>query len=58
MTQEGIKSQEKLESLQKDLVEDKKLLEKAQQDSADLEVAINEKDRLAGKFFIFYFYFS
>ena len=55
MTQEGIKSQEKLESLQKGLQEDKKLLERAQQDSADLEVAINEKDRLACKFLILFF---
>ena len=54
LTQEGIKSQEKLESLQKGLLEDKKLLERTQQDSADLEVAINEKERLAGKFLIYF----
>ena len=53
LTQEGIKSQDKLERLLKELTEDKKSLEKAQQESADLEAEIGEKDRLAGKIFTF-----
>ena len=53
LTQEGIKSQDKLERLLKELTEDKKSLEKAQQESADLEAEIGEKDCLAGKIFTF-----
>jgi len=49
LTLEGIKSQEKLERLLKELAEDKKSLEKAEQESAELEAEIGEKDRLAGK---------
>ena len=55
MTQEGINSQGKLERLLKELAEDKKSLEKAQQESVDLEAEIGEKDRLAGKVFSFSF---
>lgn len=47
MTQEGVESQEKLESLLKGLAEDGKLLEEAQQQNVDLEKEINEKERLA-----------
>jgi len=39
--------------LLKELAEDKKSLEKAQQESADLEAEISEKDRLAGKVLTF-----
>ena len=49
LTQEGVESQEKLEYLLKELTEDKKLLEKAEQESNDLDTEINEQDRLAGK---------
>jgi len=35
--------------LLKELAEDKKSLEKAEQESAELEAEIGEKDRLAGK---------
>ena len=51
LTREGIKSQEKLERLLKELKEDKKSLEKAQQESAELQAEIGEKDRLAGEVF-------
>ena len=37
----------------KELAEDKKTLEKAQQESADMEAEIAEKDRLAGNVFSF-----
>ena len=55
LTQEGVKSQEKLESLLKELAEDKKSLEKAEQESNDLDTEISEKDRQAGKAFKFSF---
>ncbi|XP_022785285.1 cingulin-like [Stylophora pistillata] len=47
LTQEGVESQEKLESLLKGLAEDGKLLEEAQQQNVDLEKEINDKERLA-----------
>ena len=51
LTQEGVESQGKLESLLTELAEEKKLLEKAGKESADLEAEISEKDHLAGKGF-------
>ena len=52
LTQQGVESQEKLESLLKELAEDGKLLEEAQKQNADLEVEINEKERLNGTIFV------
>lgn len=49
LTQEGVESQGKLESLLKEIAEDKKLLEEAEQESKDLDAEISEKDREAGK---------
>lgn len=53
MTQEGIESQGKLELLLKELAEDKKLMEKAQQGSAELEAEISEKEYHAGKVLVY-----
>lgn len=52
LTQQGVESQEKLESMLKELAEDGKLLEEAQKQNADLEVEINEKERLNGTIFV------
>ena len=54
LTQEGIESQGKLESLLKELAEDRKLLEKAQSENAEMEAEISEKDRLAGTVLFFF----
>ena len=54
-TQEGVESQGKLESLLQEIDEDKKLLEKTEQESNDLDSEISEQDRAAGKGFDFGF---
>ena len=55
LTQEGVESQGKLESLLQEIAEDKKLLEKTEQESNDLDSEISEQDRAAGKGFNFLF---
>ena len=55
LTQEGVESQGKLESLLQKIAGDKKLLEEVEQESNDLDSEISEQDRAAGKGFHFVF---
>ena len=58
LTLEGVESQGKLESLLHEIAGDKKLLEKAERESNDLDSEICEQDRAAGKDFNFVFLFD
>lgn len=51
LTEEGVDSQKTLESLLKEIDEDKKWLEKAEQKNNELDSEISEQERLAGKAF-------